>query len=279
MLGKLLLRSLLACWQNGQFGAAKAAAFSGLVAFFPMLATVAAVLVRMRAEFLSRVMVDLLEEILPPGAAELAFQHLAREGSQPVLLPVTAVVVSVWAAAGVVTSLMQGFRATYGITRSRPPFGDTLVAMLLVGAAVGPVLGASAVLLLGVRVERWVAAALGLLPAGVEWRGGLAVLGRVARYAVALGAISAGAALLYYFGPNRRQSWRLVWPGAVLATVLWFGATLLFAWYARHLANYNVVYGSIAAVIALVMWMYLLAFVALYGGEFNALREKLPRRG
>jgi len=140
------------------------------------------------------------------------------------------------------------------------------------------VLGASALLLLGVRVERWVAEALGLLPAGVEWRGVLAVLGRLARYAVALGAISVGAAMLYYFGPNRRQSWRFVWPGAILATLLWFGATSLFAWYARHLANYNVVYGSIAAVIALVMWMYLLAFVALYGGEFNALWEKLPRR-
>jgi len=122
MLGKLLLRAITASWRNGQFGAAKAAAFSGLVAFFPLLATIAAVLVRMRAGFLSRVMVDLLEEVLPPGAAELAFQHLAWEGSQPVLLPVTAVVLSVWAAAGVVTSLMQGFRATYGITGSRPPW-------------------------------------------------------------------------------------------------------------------------------------------------------------
>jgi membrane protein len=223
-------------------------------------------------------LVNLLARVLPPGAAELAFQHLAWEGSQPVLLPVTAVLVSVWAAAGVVTSLMQGFRATYGITGSRPPFGDTLVAMLLVGAALGPVLGASALLLLGVQVERWVAEALGLLSAGVEWRGVLAVLGRFCRYAVALGAISAGAALLYYFGPNRRQSWRFVWPGAVLSTLLWFGATSLFAWYVRHLANYNVVYGSIAAVIALVMWMYLLAFVALFGCEFNALWEKRPQR-
>jgi membrane protein len=68
---------------------------------------------------------------------------------------------------------------------------------------------------------------------------------------------------------------RVVWPGAFLATALWLLATSAFAWYVRNIANYNVLYGSIAAVIALLVWMYLLALIALLGCEYNAVRERL----
>jgi membrane protein len=55
--------------------------------------------------------------------------------------------------------------------------------------------------------------------------------------------------------------------------VLWLVATQIFGWYVRYLANYNVLYGSIAAVIALVVWMYVLAVVTLVGCEFNVAVE------
>ena len=65
-----------------------------------------------------------------------------------------------------------------------------------------------------------------------------------------------------------------VWRGASLATFLWFFATLGFAWYVRHLASYNVMYGSIGAGIALLVWMYMIALIALIGCEFNATHER-----
>ena len=68
---------------------------------------------------------------------------------------------------------------------------------------------------------------------------------------------------------------REVWPGAFVATALWGGATLGFAWYVRNIANYNVLYKSIGAVIALLVWMYVLAVVALFGCEFNVAVEYL----
>jgi len=274
---KLLVGSVISAWRHGQIETAKAAAFSALVAFFPMLATTATVLVRVRAEFAAQTLERLLAEVLPPSAADLVVEHLARRGAQPVLLPVSAMALSVWAAGDVVSSLIEGFRAAYGLERARPFPADTLVALLLVAASLVPVLGAFALVLLGARVEEWAAAGLGLLPAGVELRGWVFVAGRLARYAVAATAVAAGASMLYYFGPNRRQQWRYVWPGALLATALCLGATSLFAWYARNLAHYNVMYGSIAAVIALLMWMYLLALIALLGCEFSAAYEKLHR--
>jgi membrane protein len=80
---------------------------------------------------------------------------------------------------------------------------------------------------------------------------------------------------MYYTGPNRAMRFASVWPGAMLATILWLLATSVFALYVRHIANYNVLYGSIGAVIALLVWMYLLAVIALFGCEYNAVRERL----
>jgi membrane protein len=60
-----------------------------------------------------------------------------------------------------------------------------------------------------------------------------------------------------------------------VATILWSAATMVFGWYVRNIANYNLLYGSIGAVIALLVWMYVLAVVALIGCEYNAVWEKL----
>ena len=59
-------------------------------------------------------------------------------------------------------------------------------------------------------------------------------------------------------------------PGAVLATFLWFPATMFFGWYVTNYANYSVVYGSLSAGIALLVWLYILSIIVLLGAEFNA---------
>ena len=90
------------------------------------------------------------------------------------------------------------------------------------------------------------------------------------RYAVAFAATAAVTAILYFYGPYRKQRWSRVWPGAILATILWLLATVVFGWYVRNITNYNVLYGSVGTSIALLIWMYLLAAIALFGCEFNA---------
>jgi membrane protein len=97
----------------------------------------------------------------------------------------------------------------------------------------------------------------------------------VGRYLVAFSATVALTSILYYYGPFRRQTWSGVWRGAVLATVLWLLATKGFASYARHIAHYNVMYGSIGVSIALLVWMYLMAAITILGCEFNAEVERL----
>ena len=109
----------------------------------------------------------------------------------------------------------------------------------------------------------------------VQVRGWIRLISSAIRFLLELATITGVMAVMYYFGPNRRQRWRNVWPGALLATALWLITTQAFAWYVSHLAQYNVLYGSIGGVIAMLVWMYLLAAIALLGCEFNAERERL----
>ncbi len=171
-------------------------------------------------------------------------------------------------------SLMEGFQAAYRLPHGRPFLKQRGMAVVLVFAAAIPTLAASSLILFGSRTEssfiRWVI----FMPEGASIRQSVLLVGRSARYLVAFGGIVLSMALFYFFGPNRTQKLHRMWPGALVATSLWLIATSVFAWYVTHVANYNVLYGSIGAVIALLVWMYFLAVIVLVGCEFNALAER-----
>jgi membrane protein len=153
------------------------------------------------------------------------------------------------------------------------------MAALLVFCAAIPVVVASSLIVFGGRIEEWIFTRIGILSQGEHLLGPFYVLIQVTRSAIALGALVTAASLLYYLGPNHPRSIRSVWPGAILATVLWWLATSSFGWYVRNIANYNVLYGSVGAVIALLVWMYLLSVIVLIGCEYNAERDRLRDGG
>jgi len=94
---------------------------------------------------------------------------------------------------------------------------------------------------------------------------------------VSLAAVCLVTLMLYHFGPDVKGPRRLL-PGAALATVLWLLLTQAFTWYVGNVANYSQIYGSIGALIAFLVWMYLLALVAMGGCEFNAALDRSGRR-
>lgn len=275
----LLRRAVLGALDDNCFGIAKAAAYSALLAFFPVLASAATILLETRAAFFSDMLERSLSEIVPPGTEDLVLQQFRVSGSKPVTLLVVAVVISIFAASGVVKSLVEGFQAAYRVPRNRGIVHGTWVAAALVLAAGVPLIAASLLILFGGQVEnlvmQWMKVDPMWTPLAWVWE----LLSQIARYLVAFGATVSVSAILYYFGPFRKQRWRFVWPGAILATLLWLGATSGFGWYASHIGHYNVMYGSVGAGIALLVWMYLLAIIALIGCEFNAEYERASLRG
>jgi membrane protein len=272
-------RAFVSSYFNNVFGLAKGAAYSALLAFFPVLTTLTAILVQANAPSISRMLSSLIFEVVPPGTEEIVLYNFTERGQRPVSLLIGATLLALWAASGVMASLMQGFQAAYRIEQGRPFLKQRAVAILLVIFVALPIVGASALIVFGTKTERMVLAWMGLVPENQQVRGWIVVFGQILRYAAALGAIVFSAALLYYIGPNRPNKLRNVFPGAIIATILWWAATTVFGWYVRNIANYNVLYGSIGAVVALLVWMYLLSVIALFGSEYNAERERLENEG
>jgi membrane protein len=270
----LLRRSVLGALDDNCFGIAKAAAYSALLSFFPVLASTATILLETRAGFFSDMLERSLSEIVPPGTEDLVLRQFRISGSRPIAVLVVAAVVSIFAASGVIKSLIEGFQAAYRVPRNRGILHGSLIAMALVLLAAVPLLAASLLILFGKQVEQVVLGWLRIDPLWTPLAWVWELLSRIAQYVVAFATTVTVSALLYYFGPYRKQRWRYVWPGAILATLLWLAATSGFAWYAVHIARYNVMYGSVSASIALLVWMYVLAIVALIGCEFNAEYER-----
>ncbi|HAR42838.1 MAG TPA: hypothetical protein DCS07_09460 [Bdellovibrionales bacterium] len=93
----------------------------------------------------------------------------------------------------------------------------------------------------------------------------------VARWPVlALVALSTLAAAYHYLPSRTRPRWQWVSWGAAAATLLWLGASALFSWYVSSFGNYNKTYGSLAAIVVLLMWLYISALIIIFGAKLNA---------
>ncbi|HKD05267.1 MAG TPA: YihY/virulence factor BrkB family protein [Bryobacteraceae bacterium] len=270
----LLRRTLVASIDDGLFGIAKGAAYSALLSFFPVLTSAATILVQTGASYVQVNMEEFLAQILPPGTESVVMAQFRYRGQRPIALLVVAFALSLWAASSVIKSLIDGFNAAYRVPRNRSIFGHIGIGIALVFFSVIPLLGASALILFGGEAEQVVLSILKVDPLLNPLAGGWEIFTRIMRYGVAFGATVSLTAILYYYGPYRKQRWRAVWPGAIMATVLWLLATLGFGWYVKHVTNYNLLYGSVGTSIALLSWMYLLAAIALIGCEFNAEIER-----
>ncbi|HEU0121044.1 MAG TPA: YihY/virulence factor BrkB family protein [Bryobacteraceae bacterium] len=271
----IVRRAFINSWLDGCMGIAKGAAYSGLLSLFPVLSSLAAILVQANAERVSQYLARFAFEVVPPGAAELIERQFAERGAQPLSLIVVAVLLSAWAASSLMATLMEGFRAAYRLPGGRGIVQDRIVAFALVFISAMPAVAASAFLVFGDKLEQQLLAMAGWIDSGGNIAAGVLIASKIIRLFIVFGAVVLTTGLLYYVGPNRPQKWKYIWPGAFVATALWLAVTIIFAWYVRNLANYNVMYGSIGGVIALIVWMYLLAAIALFGCEFNAEQERV----
>ena len=271
----ILRRAIMATQIDGCLGTAKAAAYSGLLCLFPVLTSITTLLAEANAKAVSSRFAQILFDIVPPGTQELILQSVTVTGTRPMTVIFVATGLSIWGASGLMASLMEGFQSAYKLPSGRPLVKQRVVAIMLVVGTVLPIVAASALVLFGDQTERSVLEWLGVLPEGNQLRGSVVIAGLVIRYLVEFGTIIVVMGVMYYFGPNRKQRWDDILPGACMATFLWLLATQGFAWYVRNLANYNVLYGSIGGVIALLVWIYLLSVIVLFGCQFNAERERL----
>src|SRR5205085_7208643 len=110
----------------------------------------------------------------------------------------------------------------------------------------------------GYQIENWMS-----VHTIYELRWVLVLLWRGTRWLTAALTSVLVLALIYHLAVPRTHTWQRVMPGALLATLLWFPATLGFGWYVTRFANYTAIYGSLGAAIALLVWLYMISIVVL----------------
>jgi membrane protein len=164
-------------------------------------------------------------------------------------------------------SWMEGFRNAYQMPKIWGLVKERMIAFLLVVLAGVPLLFASFLLVFGNQIEGWI-----MYRVGHELGPYILGLWTALRWIIAGLTSIAVIGLIYHHGVPRTQPWHRVLPGSVLATVLWFVSTVGFGVYLRRFGNYDVIYGSVATAIALLIWLYLVSMVILIGAEFNAVR-------
>ncbi len=278
----LLRCAFVAAYEDNCFGIAKGVAYSFLMSLFPILTTVAALLFQVNGQSVVHVIARFAQEVLPPGTEDLVLSRLRERAGTTGSLPAVAIALSLWAGSGAMASMLEGFQAAYRIPAGRSMLKQRAMAIFLVLIVAVPAVAASALVLFAGRTEIWLLHWVGV----EEISAPLRALWKCAEYILAFGATTLVNGLLYYFGPNYRPEpentaeklgsrFARVWPGALLATILWLIATAGFALYVEHVANYPFFYGSLGTVVILLVWLYLLACIVFLGCEFNAERERI----
>jgi membrane protein len=192
-----LRAALQVTYAENTFGIAKGAAYSSLLAFFPVVTTIAAVLVQANADAVARTIARLLYDVIPPGTEDIVRDLFIVKGSRPTALLVGAVGLAIWASSGVMMSLQEGFQAIYQIPSGRSFIKERAVAMWLVLTSAIPVLGASALIVFGNRTRRSLIYWMGLTSDNDDLRGWVNLAGQALSFAIALVAIVIIMALVY----------------------------------------------------------------------------------
>jgi membrane protein len=200
----------------------------------------------------------------------------AREQVQPLLAMIEraekqaggnllffGVAVALWSVSAVARTLTEAFNVAYQVTETRRWWKQLLLSL-----AFGPILAlvvivSVALMLIGPELVGSIAEVVNLDELFVRLWGWL-------RFPVALLLLAVVLSVVYHFGPNARQRYRSVVPGAALCVVLWAISSVGFSIYLANFADYGVTYGSIGAAVGLLFYLYLCASVVLLGAELNA---------
>ena len=243
-------------------------AFYALLAIFPALAAMIALygLAFDPQQIVQQV--EALGAMLPQQAADLITGQLgdiaSAETGQLGLAAVFGILLALWSASAGVRTLMEALNVAYHERETRGTIRFYGTALLLtLGAIVSAIVAILAIIA--------APAVLGML--------GLSqfaeVLIQVGQFVLLAALMIFGLAVVYRFGPSRDEPrWAWVTPGAVIATLLWAVGSALFAVYVSKFSSYNETYGSLGAVVILLMWFLLTAYATLIGAEINGEMER-----
>lgn len=259
--------------EDDVFNGAAVLGFYLTLAVFPAVIFVMAFIPFLPIANVDQAIMDVMRQALPPDAADLV-QNIVTEvtSKQSGGLLSFGALGTLWAASSGMYAIMQQLNITYDVKEGRGFLKARATAVLLSLGAGVLVVGAFTLIVAGGLLQDWLGARMGVSQP-------LLMLFAVFRWVMIVAALLLGFALIYYFGPDVEQDFKFVSPGAFLGVVLLIIASIGFAIYTANFADYSATYGSIGAVIVLMLWLYVAGLVILVGSEINALIEHYSPEG
>ena len=209
-------------------------------------------------------MLDLLHQVLPEQSAEFfeaTVRYVSSEGKSGLLT--FGLVFSLWSASSGVYAVMEQLDRIYGVEDRRPFWKARGTAILLMVFFILLAIAALSLAIFGGVVQSWAASIVGWSPA-------LRLLFATVRWIILAAAVLLALAMAYRFGPDADLRFQFISPGNVTAAILIALASVGFRFYVSEFGNYSATYGNLAAVIILMLWMYMAGIALLVGCEVNA---------
>lgn len=253
--------------EDDVFGRAAQLSYYFLLALFPLLFFLITLLgyfaeagSEMRDELLAYI-----GQVMPPSASELVYRTISEvtEGKSGGKLSF-GILAALWAASNGMGAISQTLNIAYSVKETRPWWKVRLITIGLTVAISVLIISALTLVLYGGRIADAVAGVYGL---GTVFK----LMWNILQWPLVLAFVILTFNLIYYFAPDLRdQDWRWVTPGALIAMVLWLLVSFGFRTYLQFFNSYSATYGSLGALIILMLWFYLSGAAILIGGEVNS---------
>src|SRR5678815_5579340 len=253
--------------EDNVFGRAAELSYYFLLALFPFLIFLTSVigLVLGSGTGTRHMLFNYLARIMPPSAFQLIDNTMTEvstaSGGGKLSFGILA---ALWAASNGLGAITESLNTAYDLKETRSWWKQRLTSIGLTMALSVLIILALVLVVAGGRIAEGLAAAYGLgdtFP--LAWK--------IIQWPVVLGCMTLAFALIYYFAPDfREQAWRWLTPGAAIGVALWLLVSIAFRVYLHFFNSYSATYGSLGAVIILMLWLYFTGAAVLIGGEINS---------
>jgi len=257
------------------FGRAAQLSYYFLLALFPLLLFLMSTigLIMGSGTGLRHSLFNYLSQVLPASASNLVsttvFEVTEASGGGKVSFGILA---ALWAASAGMGAVSESLNVAYHVKETRPWWKQRLTAIGLTIALSLLIISALVLVLYGGKIADFLAATYG-------FGGTFVIAWKVLQWPIVLAFLLVGFALIYYWAPDLAdQDWKWVTPGSAVGVTLWLLVSFGFRLYLHYFDSYSKTYGSLGAVIVLMLWFYFTGAAILIGGEVNSDLEDLAAK-
>ncbi|MBA2733032.1 MAG: YihY/virulence factor BrkB family protein [Acidobacteria bacterium] len=253
--------------EDDVWGRAAQLSYYFLLALFPLLLVMMALLgiFADKGTELRDSLITYLSQVMPASAGELVHKTVDEltnaSGAGKISFGLLA---TIWAASNGMGAISESLNAAYKVKETRPYWKTRLIAIGLTAALALLIVSALALLLYGFQIADAIAIKAGLGDAfTITWK--------IVQWPIILFFILVGFNLIYYFAPDiKKQEWKWVTPGSIIGVALWLLISFGFKTYLSYFNSYSATYGSLGALIIMMLWFYFTGMAIMIGGEVNS---------